>query len=120
MWSGVFQEPPFYLFQVAVFLSSVAVLRECVRVYVNRVIFQSVPAALGRLQVGWVCGKPQGEVSGCMLHAPLDSVRVTRQPLVWPASNQPQWKLEICCGGTIQAFPLKMGATLFILGRSLL
>lgn len=56
---------------------------------------QSVPAALGRLQVGWVCGKPQGEVSGCMLHAPLYSVRVTCQPLVWPAINKPQWKLKI-------------------------
>lgn len=34
-------------------------------------LVQSVPAALGRLKVGLVCGKPQGEVAGCMLHAPL-------------------------------------------------
>lgn len=32
---------------------------------------QSVPAPLGRLKVGLVCGKPQGEVTGCMLRAPL-------------------------------------------------
>lgn len=34
-------------------------------------LVRSVPAALGRLKVGLVCGKPQGEVAGCMLHAPL-------------------------------------------------
>lgn len=81
---------------------------------------QSVPAALGGLLVGSVCGEPQGEVSGCMLHAPLYSVRVTRQPLVWPAVYRPQWRLKIWCGRTIQAFPLKMWAMLFILARSFL
>lgn len=81
---------------------------------------QSVPAALGRVQVWSVCGKPQGEVSGCMLHAPLYSVRVARQPLVWPAINRPQWRLKVWCGRIIPAFPLKMRAMLFILGRSFL
>lgn len=102
-----------------------------VHVYLNWVIFSltcavsppvrpSVPAALGRLHVGWVCGKPRGEGSGCMLHAPLSSVRVTRQPLVWPATSKPEWKLRIWCGRTVQAFPLKIGVMLFIFGRSFL